>query len=60
MDHASPKQPWASAATAQRTLSYTQVASPIILLFVYLIAFTAFSILTASNTNSRPEKEVLG
>ena len=52
--------PWASDALARRVLSYTQVAYPIVLLFVYLIAFTVRSIATARNDNDTPETEQLG
>ena len=52
--------PFASDAVARRILNYTQVAYPIILLFVYLTAFTVRSISTARNDNDTPEPELLG
>ena len=39
---------WVSDGNAERILLYTHYASPIILLVVFLVAFTAHSIITAS------------
>lgn len=39
---------WVSDGNAKRILLYTHYASPIILLVVFLVAFTAHSIITAS------------
>jgi len=55
-----PTLPFADDVIAQRILSYVHVAYPILLLFVYLIAFTARSIATARNDNDAPETEQLG
>ena len=53
--------PWASDAIAQGVLIYTQIAYPIILLFVYLIAFTVRSVATARNDNDTSQQpEQLG
>ena len=52
--------PFASDAVARRILTYVQIAYPIILLFVYLIAFTISSISTARNDNDTPEPELFG
>lgn len=43
-----PITPWASRRTAQSILVYIHFASPIVLLVVFLVAFTAHSIATAS------------
>ncbi len=41
-------RPWVSKSAAQEVLLYTHFSYPIILLAVFLIAFTAHSVLTAS------------
>ena len=52
--------PWAANDIAQGILTYLQIAYPIILLFLYLIAFTVRSIATSRNDNNRPEPQLLG
>ncbi len=55
--------PWANHAMAQKILTYVQIAYPILLLFVYLIAFTVRSIVTSSSrdeSNDTSEPEQLG
>ncbi|KAK5134005.1 hypothetical protein LTR08_007010 [Meristemomyces frigidus] len=53
--------PWVSDPVAQKILTSLQVAYPIALLCLYIIAFTARSIYTAANTNeTTPETEQLG
>ena len=42
-------RPWVSNRTAQGILVYTHFSSPIILLALFLIAFTAHSIITSSD-----------
>jgi hypothetical protein len=42
-------RPWVSNRTAQDILVYTHFSSPIILLALFLIAFTAHSIITSSD-----------
>lgn len=44
---AEANQQWVSNPVAQRVLSYLQIAYPIILLILYLLAFTARSIVAA-------------
>ena len=44
------RRPWVSNHTAQRILAYTHYASPIILLALFLTAFTTYSIVTAPTT----------
>lgn len=57
----SARIPWASNAVAQGLLTYLHIAYPIILLFVYLFAFTARSIATARNDNdAETQPEQLG
>ena len=41
-------RPWVSDGNAERILFYTHYASPIVLLVIFLVAFTAHSIITAS------------
>lgn len=58
---ATPSLPWAADDVAQRVLTYTQVAYPIVLLLVYLIAFTSRSIATAGNAQDNVlQPELLG
>ena len=51
---------YANDKVAQRILTIVQIAYPIVLLFVYLIAFTIRSITVARNDNNVPEPELLG
>jgi hypothetical protein len=54
-------QHWVSTPVAQRVLSYLQIAYPIILLFLYLIAFTVRSVVTAGKEEPAiQEPEQLG
>ncbi|KAK4552888.1 ATP-binding cassette-type vacuolar membrane transporter Hmt1 [Recurvomyces mirabilis] len=43
--------PWVSNPVAQNILTYLQIAYPIIVLFLYIITFTIWSIATARNDN---------
>ena len=43
-------RPWVSNRTAQDVLVYTHYSSPIVLLAFFLVAFTAHSIITASDS----------
>lgn len=56
---ARPHPPWVSEPLAQHLLAYVQVIYPILLLALYLIAFTVRSVVTASNDNdagSQPQQ----
>ena len=52
--------PFASDAVAQGILTYFQIIYPILLLFLYVVAFTVRSIATARNDNVQIEPEQLG
>lgn len=53
--------PWVSNPVAQKILTYTQVAYPIILICLYIITFTVRSVVTARNDNdTTKEPEQLG
>lgn len=53
--------PWVEDTTAQAILAYLQVAYPIILLILFIAAFTVRSILTARNDNdTTTDTEQLG
>ena len=53
--------PWAADAVAQRMLVYLQVAYPIVLLLVSLVAFTISSISTARVENdATPQSQQFG
>jgi hypothetical protein len=53
--------PWVSNPVAQRVLRYSQIAYPIVLLLLYLIAFTVRSIVTAGKEEDAVhEPEQLG
>lgn len=59
-DHALPL-PWVSNPVAQRVLRYSQIAYPIVLVLLYLTAFTVRSVLTASkDEDALHEPEQLG
>ncbi len=45
-------RPWVSNSTAHKVLVYTHFSYPIILLAIFLIAFTAHSIFTASKEST--------
>jgi hypothetical protein len=58
---ADANQHWVSEPVAQRVLSYLQIAYPIVLLILYLVAFTVRSIVTAGKEEPVvPETEQLG
>jgi len=46
-DDPAARRPWLSRPVAQRVLTYGQIAYPIVVLLLYLIAFTVHSITTA-------------
>lgn len=55
--------PWVRDSAAEVTLTRLQIASPILLLLLYIFAFLTYSVFTASNSNddtTKPEPEQLG
>jgi len=61
MTSSNPGSPWVSSPLAQKILAYLQVIYPILLLFLYILAFTIRSVATARNDNhSPPQPEQLG
>jgi hypothetical protein len=56
-----PSLPWVSDPRAQALLTYLQIAYPIALLIIFIVAFTVRSILTARNDNDdTPQSDQLG
>ncbi|KAK5712801.1 ATP-binding cassette-type vacuolar membrane transporter Hmt1 [Elasticomyces elasticus] len=56
-DNANLPRPWVSNPTAQRLLQDLQIASPIVLLLLYITTFTVHSILTAPRDDAKKTNE---